>query len=100
MRISDWSSDVCSSDLIAGLAGNAFHIEPARAEATPAQRIVDDANAGRKDHLAQLVLQEGRAARHGGAVDGRGEVAARPSGDPRIEPDRAGAPVALGGSET
>src|SRR3546814_20022008 len=62
-------------DDIAGLAGNAFHIEPARAEATPAQRIVDDANAGRKDHLAELVFQEGRAARHGVAVDGRGEVA-------------------------
>src|SRR3546814_19185878 len=50
-------------DDIAGLAGNAFHIEPARAEATPAQRIVDDANAGRKDHLAELVFQEGRDAR-------------------------------------
>src|SRR3546814_19529608 len=25
MRISDWSSDVCSSDLVAGLAGSVYH---------------------------------------------------------------------------
>src|SRR3546814_20960443 len=62
-------------DDIAGLAGTAFHLEPARPEATPAQRIVDDANAGRNAHLAGLVFPEGRSARPGGAVDGRGAVA-------------------------
>src|SRR5262245_21207211 len=66
-------------------AGDALGVELARAQATPAQRIIDDPDAGRENFFAQLVLQEARLARDGAAADGIGEMANEPAGDARIE---------------
>ena len=56
------------------LAGDALAVERARAQAALAQRIVDDADAGGEQLLAELVLQEAGLARDRGAVDGAGEM--------------------------
>src|SRR3546814_15881234 len=45
MRISDWSSDVCSSDLGVSLTDEALH-----------RRHVDDRTAAAFDHVRDLVL--------------------------------------------
>src|SRR3546814_10753218 len=52
MRISDWSSDVCSSDLVAGGAELRFGTE---AEAAPAGDVtVDCRGLAARDRLAEL----------------------------------------------
>src|SRR3546814_2721358 len=65
MRISDWSSDVCSSDLI----GGARRVDP---EPGP-----DDAGAGEMGlhHLGLEVLVEEFADRHGPEADRLGHLA-------------------------
>ena len=70
------------------LAGDALGVERLRAQAALAQRIVDDADAVRKQLLAELVLQEAGLARDRGAVDGADEMADQRAGDARIEHDR------------
>src|SRR3546814_3506296 len=90
MRISDWSSDVCSSDLVAvpdhhiahlaGLqgAGALEHTERARGvlgEPTdcPFRRNRDTGTLGTADHLARFLIQPldafGRIRMHDGAAD-------------------------------
>src|SRR3546814_18086324 len=59
MRISDWSSDVCSSDL-ADLAEQAFHAEGARL-------VGDDRHQPRADLLVPECNVEHLHAGHGGA---------------------------------
>src|SRR3546814_4162137 len=59
MRISDWSSDVCSSDLLANIGQEAFAVD----------RTVEDARRG--EPIAAQGAQEG----HGAPVAVRGEAA-------------------------
>src|SRR3546814_3419732 len=59
MRISDWSSDVCSSDLLANIGQEAFAVD----------RTVEDARRG--EPIAAQGAQEG----HGAPVAMRGEAA-------------------------
>src|SRR3546814_1789119 len=67
MRISDWSSDVCSSDLIARLDdhgrrdGQSLPIIGTRAQAAGAVRIVGDVDAAREHPAAEAIEQIGRA---------------------------------------
>src|SRR3546814_7751532 len=52
MRISDWSSDVCSSDLRIGLAGSACHFHALRTDRHPRNRNAFDARrTGRQQAL-------------------------------------------------
>src|SRR3546814_8852682 len=59
MRISDWSSDVCSSDLLGALAGALHH-----------QALARRAVAGRGQHALALDLHHAGAAVAVGAVAG------------------------------
>src|SRR3546814_3686072 len=59
MRISDWSSDVCSSDLLANIGQEAFAVD----------RTIEDARRG--EPIAAQGAQEG----HGAPVTVRGEAA-------------------------
>src|SRR3546814_21002295 len=73
MRISDWSSDVCSSDLELGVLRQHAHAErllPAVAAALAHQRV-DEHALGRVDHLAAFAA----AALLGGAGLDRQSVA-------------------------
>src|SRR5262249_13975427 len=54
-------------------AGNTFGIEGTRAQPARPQRIVDDANAGREQSLAELVAEKARLACDRAAVDGARE---------------------------
>src|SRR3546814_17320997 len=47
MRISDWSSDVCSSDLLRTLSRRGAEVEPARREGPTAARGPGDPRGGR-----------------------------------------------------
>src|SRR3546814_1738088 len=57
MRISDWSSDVCSSDLGSGVGSTAGNAPDACA-----RRGVDDHTAALAHHLRQLVLHADESA--------------------------------------
>src|SRR5580658_4324016 len=68
----------------AATVGDALGIERPRMQPAPAVRIVDDDEAARKDLLAELVLEEARTARDGGAGDRPHEMPQQTRGDPRI----------------
>src|SRR3546814_16179898 len=63
MRISDWSSDVCSSDLLAGrIAAPALRLERADQPVGELERIVLDVDQGQARHEARNLQHEiGRA---------------------------------------
>src|SRR3546814_8783084 len=56
MRISDWSSDVCSSDLHADLAGGADRHQVARLFEAPADRML--ARAARAAEVAEAFIAQ------------------------------------------
>ena len=68
--------------------GDAFSIERMRAQSALAQRIVDYGDAVGENPFAELVLEEARTARDGGAVDGAGERTEQRSGDAWVIDDR------------
>src|SRR3546814_7562511 len=90
MRISDWSSDVCSSDLLARIAVLEQRAVAAAADALDECRnvgIEPDGQAVLQDQCARLVVDEGTAA--GGQDE-------RPAGEqPRDHPALALAKIAL-----
>ena len=59
-------------------------IERPAAQSALAQRIVEDADAGRENAFAHLVFQKRRAARDGPAVDGAGEMADQAARDTAV----------------
>ena len=71
------------------LSADAFAVERMRTLPARDQRIVDDADAGRENLLAQLLAQETRLARHRCAVGGAGEMTDQRARDARIENHRA-----------
>src|ERR1700692_1197452 len=75
-------------DHFARAGDDALGVERPRAQAAPAQRIVDDVDIGRKNLRAELFAQEARLARDRGAVDGVGEVADQRAGDAGVEHHR------------
>ena len=77
-----WSARRRRSDSIL-LHRDALAVERMRAQAAQPQRIVDDADAGANNLLAELVLQEAGLARDRGAVDRADEMADQRARDPR-----------------
>src|SRR3546814_1676068 len=66
MRISDWSSDVCSSDLLGNIVGDAKHLVTAKLghRLLVGGRIIDMSSADRLFDAADAVQQTGRAGLH------------------------------------
>src|SRR5579883_3605829 len=65
--------------------GHAFAVERPRAQAAAAQRIIDDADTGREQALAELILEEACLACDGATIDRAGEMADDAAGDARIK---------------
>ena len=67
---------------------DALGVERLRAQAAPAQRIVDDPDVLCKQLLAHAVLEKTGLARDRGAIDRADQMADQRIGDPRIEDHR------------
>src|SRR3546814_12806223 len=83
MRISDWSSDVCSSDLVARLRGVAA-VGVLQEGRSPFPRVVADAGAFDLDHVGAEVGEDlpGPGARHDAAEVEDPDVRERDGHDP------------------
>src|SRR3546814_18957379 len=96
MRISDWSSDVCSSDLVGGCRDAAVRAQCVHPHRSRIERDTGDAQPGDgAGHLYRAFTIAGRGAgRLAGACDARGGAtpsrtvlrAAEPKGHGGIEP--------------
>src|SRR5271165_3932537 len=69
-------------------AADALAVERPRAQAAPAQRIIDNADARREQALAELVPEKAGLARNRAAVDGASQMPDDAAGNARIEHDR------------
>src|SRR3546814_14295737 len=91
MRISDWSSDVCSSDLVEG------HRRDLEGEAGGKEHDADDEPDRRRLAAGELLRQRDEGGGAGKAIDQRDDVEQHARGqraeDEVLEPGLAGAQV-------
>src|SRR3546814_20318112 len=94
MRISDWSSDVCSSDLSDKVDDDIVALAPARPQPGDAARVKPAFRAGPAQHLARVGEQVAGAFADELVVADRGKDASRLPGATQAHPvEPAGTPT-------